>query len=1216
MQFSPRGISEFIFRNCIGWMLLVIRTEHHEKIYPLNAVGWGRTRNLQKERDAPSRDESRLRRVVFAFFPRNAWCFNEKENDISFLKHEGGRPDPELPENDYKIVLLPNIEHSCLTVLDNPTGGWFIVSEPAYLIVKLFGCLQKWVLNADIKFKTSLPLRILQAASFNHALEAVDLYSSCKYTTRRGSSWREGRLPIAAQHQSPISVVVSSVSVCGSAYTMKFTNEKKLEALFMYGDCGRSAKQTAQMYDERYPYRVPIPRQTIRRICTRLLSQGDWNSPTRVRRNSAMGETQHDVLSRIDATQCGYARTFQVETRADPSPHPCSFLIHLFAGLISIWSAFDEVLSHNRVDSDKLDIFRVLATDADKFLHGDSTLVIWRVASDEENFDSQDSDNPNKGFHLQTIDNELEEQRVVPQVTSGRKICDCQHQSSEECDWQAGLLDCMLHCAMLHESLRCEMIVTAQQSTRSCELRSDRQTKARNTWPAPRAVSSPPTFDDTWGSIGQHTRARAGRARHGAKLKWARPGAWRFFFCAVCSQPNNWGTFPILGRSDNTHGFKEHNMHASLIAVAQTYCEKVKRSSERFQTNPARQAECAEYYGWKRGEQGLCSRDTASARRPESSAYGIMDKADDHYSSCHYNWLSLIYPHDVHRLPIRGEVNENCPLSRTSSWSVMLVGILNTSAGMASANFIRAWLDPRVVWESRGELNEQQREAAEKLYRLKIPGSRPLRALDLPDNHYLPTSVPPGAAVAKIVPLSKIIRLLKLTHGDTAIQATIPHATSGLFALKPRKALNLRAVLPLIYICFNTRKRANIEFAENVPGLQTLQESAYLFARISSAWNGSFGKNERACFHMATHEVQRLSPAAKCFIRRIQTLRIDSKLENDVFYDWGNSLPLSSVVFNSVVLRQIVSEEIWAALNSEVFEPVRVIEVNMERRRNERAGVIGDLRENPPTNGIVQHDSHLRKSGEQYARLQRNLFVALRLQETRSLKSDIAFVSRWTPSIIVCKSAGQLRIICITPRCFSWGKHARQLRRGDGNTSRPSHLSHSAIGKSPDADTTARDDLAGPAGCTQNSPVVECEEGSEMAVDSTQVASIAVTNPLPFSHAVTLASANDLYPVYHKARCLVSPKHALNMEYSLFSRLYRQRCDETFNHTGGVSPEAHHHASCTRTGDTSCSPMGTSVVLLCNGIGYAAQKKKKAEPHWHIDGLSPSLQQSRNEGRE
>ncbi|KAJ8885959.1 hypothetical protein PR048_012165 [Dryococelus australis] len=38
-------------------------------------------------------------------------------------------------------------------------------------------------------------------------------------------------------------------------------------------------------------------------------------------------------------------------------------------------------------------------------------------------------------------------------------------------------------------------------------------------------------------------------------------------------------------------------------------------------------------------------------------------------------------------------------------------------------------------------------------------------------------------------------------------------------------------------------------------------------------------------------------------------------------------------------------------------------EVCMDQRRNEGAGETGDARENPPTSGIVQHDSRLRKSG-------------------------------------------------------------------------------------------------------------------------------------------------------------------------------------------------------------------------------------------------------------
>ncbi|KAJ8869557.1 hypothetical protein PR048_028548 [Dryococelus australis] len=41
----------------------------------------------------------------------------------------------------------------------------------------------------------------------------------------------------------------------------------------------------------------------------------------------------------------------------------------------------------------------------------------------------------------------------------------------------------------------------------------------------------------------------------------------------------------------------------------------------------------------------------------------------------------------------------------------------------------------------------------------------------------------------------------------------------------------------------------------------------------------------------------------------------------------------------------------------------RLMKVNMERRRNEGAGGTGDPLENPPTSGIVRHDSHLGKSG-------------------------------------------------------------------------------------------------------------------------------------------------------------------------------------------------------------------------------------------------------------
>ncbi|KAJ8880256.1 hypothetical protein PR048_016722 [Dryococelus australis] len=50
------------------------------------------------------------------------------------------------------------------------------------------------------------------------------------------------------------------------------------------------------------------------------------------------------------------------------------------------------------------------------------------------------------------------------------------------------------------------------------------------------------------------------------------------------------------------------------------------------------------------------------------------------------------------------------------------------------------------------------------------------------------------------------------------------------------------------------------------------------------------------------------------------------------------------------------------SLASVPSEPIRVIEVSMEQRRSEGPRETGDPRENPPTNGIVRHDSHVRKS--------------------------------------------------------------------------------------------------------------------------------------------------------------------------------------------------------------------------------------------------------------
>ncbi|KAJ8877000.1 hypothetical protein PR048_021452 [Dryococelus australis] len=43
--------------------------------------------------------------------------------------------------------------------------------------------------------------------------------------------------------------------------------------------------------------------------------------------------------------------------------------------------------------------------------------------------------------------------------------------------------------------------------------------------------------------------------------------------------------------------------------------------------------------------------------------------------------------------------------------------------------------------------------------------------------------------------------------------------------------------------------------------------------------------------------------------------------------------------------------------------PMRVIEVSMMQRQNERAAETGNPQENQPTNGIIRHNSHMRKSG-------------------------------------------------------------------------------------------------------------------------------------------------------------------------------------------------------------------------------------------------------------
>ncbi|KAJ8867431.1 hypothetical protein PR048_031232 [Dryococelus australis] len=71
-------------------------------------------------------------------------------------------------------------------------------------------------------------------------------------------------------------------------------------------------------------------------------------------------------------------------------------------------------------------------------------------------------------------------------------------------------------------------------------------------------------------------------------------------------------------------------------------------------------------------------------------------------------------------------------------------------------------------------------------------------------------------------------------------------------------------------------------------------------------------------------------------------------------------LLVSSLPIGCSRIRQTSNTRVdWAALNYEVLR-----DDEGEKRRNGGEGKTGDLRESPPTNGLVRHDSHLRKSGD------------------------------------------------------------------------------------------------------------------------------------------------------------------------------------------------------------------------------------------------------------
>ncbi|KAJ8879120.1 hypothetical protein PR048_019726 [Dryococelus australis] len=103
----------------------------------------------------------------------------------------------------------------------------------------------------------------------------------------------------------------------------------------------------------------------------------------------------------------------------------------------------------------------------------------------------------------------------------------------------------------------------------------------------------------------------------------------------------------------------------------------------------------------------------------------------------------------------------------------------------------------------------------------------------------------------------------------------------------------------------------------------------------------------------------------------------------------------------------------WHILN----DPMRMIEVVLKQSRNERAGDMGAPRENPLTNGIIRHDSHMRKSGvtQQGIESRRAGDLATKCElETPpfDLRLSIMLFQHLLNQILICKPCRQ-DLLCI-----------------------------------------------------------------------------------------------------------------------------------------------------------------------------------------------------------
>ncbi|KAJ8898270.1 hypothetical protein PR048_003630 [Dryococelus australis] len=108
---------------------------------------------------------------------------------------------------------------------------------------------------------------------------------------------------------------------------------------------------------------------------------------------------------------------------------------------------------------------------------------------------------------------------------------------------------------------------------------------------------------------------------------------------------------------------------------------------------------------------------------------------------------------------------------------------------------------------------------------------------------------------------------------------------------------------------------------------------------------------------------------------------------------------------------------------------MRVIEVNMEWHRNERTGETGDPRGNPPTNDIVRHDSHMRKSGDppgpQCVNLAHNFMVTCRAKPPHVYDMQLTAILFRS---CVSPASGQLPFKCFAARLAARRSRPRKAR--------------------------------------------------------------------------------------------------------------------------------------------------------------------------------------------